>query len=194
MQQAYEQLTEGRFEEAVETFTASLAVGSRETKALRGRGLAYVQLKRWSLAAADFEAARDLAPDDPDNWVDLGISLAMDHRIYPAIEVFETLLAKQPDCIRGHLELGRLYLRIGAIPKGRQELEKALSYRPALAQRRLIESFLREQERQDPKRYYRPDFEALHRQQQGRPSFAQRVRSFLTRCRGGSTEKDGHGA
>jgi len=185
MQQAYEQLTEGRFEEAVETFTASLAVGSRETKALRGRGLAYVQLKRWSLAAADFEAARELAPDDPENWVDLGVSLAMDNQIYPAIEVLETLLASQPECVRGHLELGLLHLRLGAILKGRQHLQEALACRPTLAQRRQIESVLREQDKLDRKRYYRPDFEALRKQRQSKASlgWAQRVRTFFQRLR-----------
>ena len=45
MEQAYEQLTEGRFEEAVETFSASLAVQPKMAQALRGRGLARVQLK-----------------------------------------------------------------------------------------------------------------------------------------------------
>ncbi len=188
MQHAYEQLTEGRFEEAVETFSASLVVGPREVPALRGRGLAYLQLQRWSLAAADFDAARQLAPDDSDNWVDFGVSLAMDHQMYPAIEVFETLLSRQPDCVRGHLELGLLHLRLGAIPKGRQQLQQALACRPTREQRALVESTLREQARLDRKRFYRPDFEALRQQRQSRPSLLgpQRVLAWWKRLWGGS--------
>ena len=170
LQQAAEQLTAGRFEEAVETFSAALAVDPRQAQGLRGRGLAYMQLKRWSLAAADFEAARALAPEAIDNWVDLGICLAMDDKVYPAIEMFETLLATHPACVRGHLELGRLYLRLGAIPKGREQLQRALAARPSLEQRRSIESMLSEQDKLDPKRYYRPDFEALRRQRKERNS------------------------
>ena len=185
MKQAYDQLTDGRFEEAVDTFSASIAVAPQEAQALRGRGLAYLQLKRWSLAAADFLAVRDLAPDDPDNWVDLGISLAMDNKAYPAIDIFETLLTKQPECARAHLELGLLHLRLGAIPKGRQQLQQALACRPTLAQRQLIESTLREQAQLDRKRYYRPDFEALRAQRRAHASvgWMQRLRTWLTRLR-----------
>ena len=109
--------------------------------------------------------------------MDLGISLARSHRVYPAIEVFETLLVRQPDCVRGHVELGLLHLQLGAIPKGQQQLQQALTCRPTLEQRRFIESTLREQERLDRKRYYRPDFQALHQQQ------AQLPRTLLQRLR-----------
>lgn len=164
MKQAYEQLAEGRFEEAVETFSASLTLDPNAANALRGRGLAYLQLKRWDGAAEDFRAATQLMPDEADNWIDLGISLGMKNEAYQAIDAFEALLARQPHHVRGHLELGLLYLRIGVIPKGREHLQQALAGRPTLEQRRRIESLLHEQDRLDPKRFYRPDFEALHRQ------------------------------
>ena len=92
----------------------------------------------------------------------------MDGNAYQAIDVFEALLSRQPHCARAQLELGLLYLRLGAIPKGRQHLQQALASRPTLEQRRLIESVLREQARLDRQRVYRPDFEALHREH--RPS------------------------
>ena len=183
MKQAYDQLTEGRFEEAVETFSASIAMGSQEAQALRGRGLAYLQLKRWSLATADFTAARDLAPEDPNHWVELAISLARDDKAYEAIDVFEELLHQQPQCARAHLELGLLHIRLGAIPKGREQLQQALTCRPTLEQRRRIESMLHEQALLDRKRFYRPDFEALHRQRQAKSSagWLASVRTWLAR-------------
>ncbi len=182
MEQAYEQLRDGQVEEAVETFSASLAIPPREPNALRGRGLAYAQLKQWSSAAADFDIARTLAPDVEDNWVDLGISLAMEHQMYPAIDVFEALLTRRPTCVRGHLELGRLHISLGAITKGRQQLQKALACHPTLAERRLIESILQEQTQLDRKRLYRPDFAALHQQELGRgASWMQRLRKLFTR-------------
>ena len=183
-QQAYQQLREGRLEEAAETFSIALAVDPKYLQALRGRGFAHSQLERWSLAVADFTIARDLAPDDPESWVDLGMSLAMDDQVYPAINALETSLARHPDHLRGHLELGRLYLRLGAIPKARQVFQKALACRPNLEQRRLIEGILREQDQLDRKRYYRPDFEALHqrqRQAQSLRGVGQVLRDFLKR-------------
>ena len=162
--QAAEQLSDGRLDEAVATFSSVLAMAPQEVAALRGRGVAYGQLKRWVDAAADFLAARDLKPEDWDIWVDLAISLATEHQMYPAIDVLDTLLAKQPDFVRGRIELGLLHLRLGAIPKGCQELQRALASRPSPAQRQLIQSVLHEQERLDKKRIYRPDFEQLHQQ------------------------------
>ncbi len=165
-QQAYEQLQDGRFEEAVETFSAALSLCPQEAQALRGRGWAYGELNRWTLAEADFRQAKDAAPENSDYVVDWANSLGMDNQVYRALEVFEELLARQPDCLRAHLELGRLHLRLGAIPKGRQCFQQALRCRPSGAQRQQIMAILQEQDRMDRKRYYRPDFEALNRQQQ----------------------------
>ena len=164
MKQGYEQLQEGASAEAQETFSAALAIEPKSPGALRGLGIAFFQLKQWPSATNAFRKARDLAPEETDNWVDLGVSLAMDTQTYPAMEVFETLLARYPACIRGHVELGLLYLRLGAIPKGRQQLEKVLAYRPTPAQRQFVQSILNDQIKQDKKRAYRPDFEALHQQ------------------------------
>ncbi len=178
MRQAYEQLQAGQFKDAADTFSASLALGPQRAEALRGRGLAHLQLKHWALAAEDFSAAKALAPEEVDSWVDLGVSLAMDRQIYPAIEVFESLLKQHPACVRGRVELGLLYIHLGAIPKGREQLQQALTQRPTAEQQQLIESVLSQQDQLDKKRLYRPDFEALHRQQ--RESV---FRQFLTTLR-----------
>ena len=185
MQQAYEQLQTGRFEEAVETFSTSLSLQPRTAQALRGRGLAYAQLQRWPLAVADFRAVHELAPEDLETWVDLATSMSMIHeQTYQAIEQFEQLLNAHPDCLRGQFELGMLHLRLGAIPKGRQHLQHALACRPSFEQRRQIESILGQQDKLDHKRFYRPDFEALHQQEMKQAAdFGERLRSWWVRWR-----------
>ena len=154
-------LSEGAFERAVELFTEALERVPKLAAAYRGRALAHFQLKRWVEARADFARARELDPEDLESWVGLGMSLAMANEIYPAIEVFETLLANHPDYARGHLQLGLLYYKLCVTSKGRAHLEQALASRPTLAQRRQIEQVLGEQARLDRGRYYRPDFAAL---------------------------------
>ena len=154
-------LREGWFERAVEEFTAALARSPELAGAYRGRALAYIQLKRLAEAREDFARARELDPEDLERWVGLGLSLAMAHEIYPALEVFETLLANHPDYVRGHLQLGLLYYKLCVTSKGRWHLERALACRPALAERRQIEEVLQEQAKLDRGRYYRPDFAAL---------------------------------
>ena len=187
--QGYEQLAEGRFEEAAETFSAALLVDSRQAQALRGRGLARLQLKQWAVAAADFSAAMRMDPNTQENWVALGLCQAAEGEFYPALNTFEALLTRWPGYVRGHIELGLLHFRLGAIPKGRQCLQQALTCRPSLAERRSIESMLREQDRQDTKRYYRPDFEALHRQQ--RSTSPLKMFSEWVRRRTNKTRHDG---
>ena len=164
--QAFEQLQQGLFEDAVESFTATLAFDPQDAKALQGRAIAQFQLKHWPEAQRDFEAAKAIDPDDPENWVGFGITLAVQTQIYPAIDVFEGLLAQKPQYVRGRIQLALLYFQLSLIAKGREQMQQALNQRPTLAERRFIESTLADQAKQDKKRYYRPDFEALRRQKQ----------------------------
>ncbi len=164
VERAYGRLREGFFEDAIEGFSECLLVEPSEPKVYHGRALSYFQLKKWSLAAADFLKAKELDPDEPENWIGLAMCLAMDNKIYESIEVFEELLIRQPRCVRAHTQLARLYYRLGVIAKGHRQLEMALVSRPSLAERRTIEQLKSEQLTLDKKRYYRPDFELLHRE------------------------------
>ena len=170
MEQAYAQLAEGAVEQAVESFTAALCLAPQSLEAFRGRAQANFQLKAWPQAASDFDRARQLDPDDRENWVGCAMSLAMDNKVYEAIDVFETLLTRHPGYARGHLQLGLLYFQLCITDKGRQHLETALACDPTLEERRLIQDVLQRERKLDTGRYYRPDFEALHRQEQARMS------------------------
>ena len=153
----------GAFDDAMSRFSECLSLNPACAAAYQGRAIAHFQCKEWALAMADFTEAKRLDADDPENWVGLAMSLAMDNRIYAAVALFEDLLARRPDYARGHLQLGLLYYQLQATHKGRECLERALTCRPSLAERRLIARVLGEQQQLDHKRYYRPDFEALHR-------------------------------
>ena len=164
MDQGFEQLQAGSFEDAIDAFTACLAVYPETAKAVLGRAIGRFQMKDWKAAEHDFRRASDLDPEEPESWVGLGMSLAMQSEIYPALEVLEKLLTRFPNFVRGYIQLGLLQIKIGAIPKGREYLQQALQHRPSLPERRLIETILKEQATLDQKRYYRPDFEALRKQ------------------------------
>ena len=160
---AQSQLAEGYFESAIDVFSECLLFEPDESRALQGRALAYFKLKKWAEAISDFKKAKELNSDEPENWVGLGMSLAMTNQIYEAIDIFDELLRKQPNFTRGYIQLGRLYYQLGIIKKGNAQLELALASRPSLPERRMIEEMLKEQRVLDKKRFYRPDFEALHK-------------------------------
>ena len=163
LEQGLAHLGEGLFEDAIDALSACLALDPRDVKALHGRAMARFKIKQWADAEADFAAATRLKEEDPELWSGLALSMAMQNKIYPAIAVFETLLERRPSYTQGRIELGLLNLKIGAIDRGRDHLEKALASRPTLAQRRLIESNLTEQKNLDKNRYYRPDFDRLRK-------------------------------
>ena len=163
LNQAYAQLAEGYFENAIDAFSKCLSIEPAEAKAYEGRAQANFRIKNWTAAIADFKKASELNPGEPENWVGLGMSLAMVNEIYPAIDIFEKLLSERPHYVRGHIQLGMLYYRLGIIKKGHEQMDLGLASRPSLAERRSIEQLKNEQLTLDKKRLYRPDFEALRR-------------------------------
>ena len=182
-------LQEGLFDDAVEAFTAALAENPTEPRALQGRAMARFQMKDWSAAEEDFSAAKKADETDPKNWSGLALTQAMQNKVYPALALFEDLLIRWPDFTEARIQVGLLCLKIGAIAKGRDHLRTALNTRPTLAQRRLIESTLKEQEKLDANRYYRPDFERLRAQSQ-EPFFVKWLAGLWTRLRRSPAPKD----
>ncbi|MBI1871051.1 MAG: tetratricopeptide repeat protein [Chlamydiae bacterium] len=161
IENAYQKLKEGHFERAIEAFSECVAQNSLQANAYEGRAQAYFQLKNWSLSLSDFSKAKELNPDNLENWIGVAMSLAMHNKIYEAIGVFDALLSNHPKYVRGYIQLGQLYYRLGIIAKGHQQMEKALISDPSLSERRTIEKIQKEQKELDKRRFYRPDFEAL---------------------------------
>lgn len=165
----------------MEQFSACLAVAPADARAYRGRGMAAFQLQRWPQAIEDFSKAKALDPHEPEHWIGLAMSLAMDQQIYEAIGIFDTFLADHPRHVRAHLQLAQLYYRLGAIPKGHRQVDLALAARPTLEERRTLEALKREQLTLDKKRFYRPDFEALHPRRPPLSPDQQARRTFIVR-------------
>ena len=165
LEQGFAQLREGALERAVETFTTCLAV-TQSAPAFRGRAWAKFHLKDWAQASLDFDRAKILDPADIANSLGLAVCLAMENKVYEAIKVYEEILASRPDHVRAHIQLGLLHYKLCAVNEGRKHLEAALKARPSLEERRIIEKTLKEQKDLDKNRYFRPDFEALHKADQ----------------------------
>ena len=179
LDQAFAQLAEGRFEDAIEGFSEYLLIEPGEAKAYQGRAQAYFQVKNWTAAISDFKKAAELNPGEQENYVGWGMGLAMVNQIYEAIAVFDDLLARYPDYTRGHIQLGMLYYRLGIIKKGHHEMDLALASRPALEERQTIERLKGEQMTLDKKRLYRPDFEELRRANEASEGVLQQVLNFI---------------
>lgn len=158
---ANQMLKAGCFDDAVEAYTKVIEQCPTTAEAFCGRAQAYFQLKNWNEALSNFSRARELDSKNLESWTGLAVSLAMNNKIYEAIDVFQICLTDHPGYVRGHFQLGLLYYQLGIINQGHEQMNKALSCRPTLAERRLIEQIHKKQKTLDKKRFYRPDFEAL---------------------------------
>ncbi len=179
LEHALLRLKEGYFEDAVESFTLYLSLEPTNAKAYQGRALANFQMKNWPGALSDFQKAKELEPEDPENWVGAGMTLAMMNEVYEAIDIFEGLLKNQPSYARGHFQLGMLYYKLGVIKKGHEQMDLVLSSRPSLAERRLAEQVKNEQLTLDKKRFHRPDFEELRLKNKMSDSVFRQVVNFF---------------
>ena len=174
IEQGAKLLGEGLYEDAVESFSACLAVAPDTPRAYSGRAQAQFRLKRWTDAIYNFSRAFELDPEDRESGLGLALSLAMENKVYEAIDVLEELLKRFPSFVRGRIQLGLLYYKLCATAKGKAQMDLALANRPSLAERNMIEQVLKQEARLDKNRLYRPDFEALSQKNSGtRTPFSQ---------------------
>src|SRR5262245_33063135 len=126
VQNGLEKLKEGLFEDAIDAFTAALSDDPQDAQALHGRASAFFQLNKWADAEPDFRAGRSADDRNPETWCGLALSLAMQEKIYPALETFEAAISRFPAYLPGQLQLGQLYFKLGAIAKGKEAFQRAL--------------------------------------------------------------------
>ena len=99
----------------------------------------------------------------PESRLMKAAQLSADSKIYEAVDELEALLQDDATCLQGYIQLGLLHCKVGAIAKGREYIHKALAVVTDSADKTKLTSILREQDRLDTKRLYRPDFEALNK-------------------------------
>ena len=147
LEKAFAQLNEGSFEDAIESFTDCLLLDPSEAKAYQGKALANFKIKNWPAALSDFKKAKELNPADPENGIGVAMCLAMTQEIYPAIDMLEAVIKEHPQNTRAIIQLGTLYYKLGIIKKGHAAMEQALTSRPTLEERRMIEESMKQQDR-----------------------------------------------
>jgi Tfp pilus assembly protein PilF len=87
-------------------------------------------------------------------------------QVYEAIRELETLIQERPDHFQAYVHLGFIHFKLAAIAKGRECMQKALALAPSEEDKNKILLILKEQDKLDKGRYYRPDFDALRKKKQ----------------------------
>lgn len=158
---------EGRYMKVQKDLDLALAAEPDDVPLLMLRALAQTKQSLWEGAQKDFAKARALDPEDPETWLGEGLCLAMRQDVYAALELLEGILVRQPNFVRGHIQVARYYFKLCVSNKGQAHLKQALALDPSADERREIESISKEEAVLDQTRLYRPDFEALRKQRAG---------------------------
>ena len=126
----------GRYEEAVASFDAALAVQPNHAEALCHRGNALLKLNRVEDAVATFAKALVPAPRDPQILHNHAHALRQLGRPGGALVSIEKALAIKPDFASGHMERGLALLTLGDWRSGFASYEERWNTEEFIAQRR----------------------------------------------------------
>jgi len=88
----------------------------------------------------------------------LGIAYTRCYRIDRALDVLETAVEAAPDAFAPRATLGELYLRLGVVARGREELSRALQSATTPVERERVARLLAEDRVRGRNRMDRPSF------------------------------------
>lgn len=124
-----------RYSEAVAAYSRALQLTAEDARSrwflLYARGIGYERLKDWPRAEADFRAALDLNPDQPQVLNYLGYSLVeRREKLDEALDMIERAVAGRPDS--GYIvdSLGWVLFRLGRYDESVIQMERAVELMP----------------------------------------------------------------
>jgi tetratricopeptide (TPR) repeat protein len=109
----FDQLKEGKNEEAVKTFRKAIQLKPNYPEAHLGLGQALVNLKKWTEAVPSFQQAIRLKPDYIQAHMGLGFAYGMMGRNQDAIKAFKEAARLNPRLALAHWGLATAYLALG---------------------------------------------------------------------------------
>lgn len=120
----------GRFDEAVASYDAALAVAPDDLLAWLGRGYACSRLLRHGEALESIDRALALGEGTSETWHHHGHALAGLGRYLEAAESFRRAIALDPDNVDALCNLGHALTEVGEFTQAMEVLRRALALRP----------------------------------------------------------------
>lgn len=124
------ELTYGRFEEALSTWTRVVDVRADLASAQVNRGVALAGLGRSDDAIVSLETAIELDPDSPDAHYNFASVLASEDRNEEALEQYAEALRLRPNHAKGRFNLGNLLARMDRLDEAVTEFRQSLAIDP----------------------------------------------------------------
>lgn len=143
-QKAYSAQTQGRYQDAINSYTAHLAKYPKDSTALLNRGLAYQALQKNDLAIADFNKALEIKPLDDEIFFARGdlysqMVIRDPKKYLPLADADLTRIIKvSPLDLRAYYSRGRAYMYAFDYAKALPDLTKCIELEPNLAKAYLL--------------------------------------------------------
>lgn len=147
---------EGRAASIVPRNKAELSIESRN--AFR-EGMDLLEMGEPKQAVVCLRDALTHAPEYSDGHVGLGIALAMDSQVYPAIDSFSKAAELDPTNFYAHFKLAQFYFKLRVPKKGYQEADKALHCACGPDEKRLVAQILKEERAKEAAGVARPTWD-----------------------------------
>lgn len=125
-------LKERDYLKAIADFTSALELDQKQTSAYLDRALAYTYLKS-DKAEGDFAKAKDVGPQAPQVYFDLGVLAFQRGSFAEAVTHFNKALTMDSKFVVAHQALGMAYERIENYASARKAYSEALQYDPNCA-------------------------------------------------------------
>lgn len=138
----------GRFDEAVEGWSAIEALRPNVPEVCHRRAHALEQAGRFEEALAGYERALELEPGNDDTHYNRAVALGHLERLPEALQAYDGLLAMKPDDLEGRLNRATLRFQTGDVGGAIADLDDLIAHRPsegrAWAKRSVFRQFVRD--------------------------------------------------
>ena len=121
---------QGKFDEAIDHYQATLQINPKDAQAYYDWGIALAAQKKWAEAVAQYERALEIRPDYFEAHNNLGYALINQGNPDEAIKHFERALQINPNHARAHLNLGNVLAAQGRLPEAVEHYQRALQIKP----------------------------------------------------------------
>jgi Tfp pilus assembly protein PilF len=133
----------------------------RDAHALLVRGIDALERNRVEEAATLLRQAVELDGESFHAQLALGIALTKALQIPAAAQALENAIKLEPKNFYAHLRMAEFFQRIGVPTRAKEELRIALDLAQGQEEKKIARDLLTAEERLDPRRAWRPDFNRL---------------------------------
>ena len=118
---------ERKYQQAIEHYTAAIALNPQQAQAYNNRGAAYYNIDNYHDALADFQAALELNAEHSGAHNNLGIIYAFQRDYLRATQYYDRAIDLDPESAGSYANRGEAWLHLSEWDKARADLATALS-------------------------------------------------------------------